>query len=153
MNIFLALVSFLLGNAKSLFKQSSTAISQQMVLHVRAIVMLLVACIGSLAIFCTSICLFIASVASQFEKSDAFNFSTVQVIYLITVIVSLVVLVHSLRRQTWLNIMDYKQAETKSAGSPIENALALLVVDFVESRQATRHENGSASEQKNTASI
>lgn len=148
MNIFLTLVSFFLGQARAAFKQSSATITQKIVLHARAMATVVVMCLGALAVFCTSLCLLIASIAGQFEKNDDFSFSTVQSIYLLATFISLGVLLFSLRRETWLNIMGYKEATAGPSGSTIENALALLVVDFVESRQAQRRETKDA--EKNT---
>lgn len=143
MNLLLPLLSFLLGNAKNMFKQSGTALSQQMVLHVRAVSIVLITGIGSLVIFCTTLCFLISNVAAQLDQEEGFSFTGSTLVFSITAAISLAVLLFSLRRKTWLNTVGLQQSETKKTTSPIESAIALLIMDFVESRKEQRKESES----------
>ncbi|MNL57371.1 hypothetical protein D3C87_1809270 [compost metagenome] len=68
-------------------------------------------------------------------------------IYLAMVVVSGGVLVYSLRSKTWLAALGMQavneQAPKKSGA--LESAVALLVMDFVEERQARRHQDSDGS--------
>ncbi|MBO9667488.1 MAG: hypothetical protein J7501_11835 [Bdellovibrio sp.] len=143
MKFLLPLLSFLLGNAKSFIKEPTEAITQQVVMHVRAITSILVSTIGSLALGCVGLSLFIASIAGQLDKNEEFHITGGMVVYLGLTVISAGVLAYSLRRQTWLKAMGFEekpqQAKQRQSGA-LENAVALLVMDFVEERQQRRKE-------------
>ncbi len=141
MKFLLPLLSFFLGNAKSLFKEPSVALTQQLVLHVRTITILLTSAIGSLALSCVGVSLFIASIAKQADLNEDFTISPAMCIYLAMTVIFAGILFYSLRRKTWLSNLGFeeKPAPAKQSGA-LENAIALLVMDFVEERQSRRKE-------------
>lgn len=139
MKFLLPLLSFFLGNAKSLFKEPSVAFTQQVVLHVRAMTTVLVSTIASLALSCVGISLLISSVAGQLDKNEDFHFTGGMFLYLALTIISAGVLVYSLRQKTWLKAMNLEEKPKEShKGGALENAIAILVLDFVEERQNRR---------------
>lgn len=148
MNFLLPILSFLLGNAKSMFKEPREAFTQQVVLHLRAVVILVVIGVGSLALFCVGVSLLISHLATQLDSSSSFSWGVGTSIYTGLTVISLGVLLFSLRQRTWLKSMGFEArgpsatAGSGKKGSPLENAVALLVMDFVEERQRRRNSSG-----------
>jgi len=142
MKFLLPLLSFFLGNAKSLFKEPSIAFTQQVVLHVRAMTTVLVSTIASLALSCVGISLLVSSVAGQLDKNEEFHFTGGMYLYLSLTVVAAGILLYSLRQRTWLKAMNLeeKPKESSHKGGALENAIAVLVLDFVEERQHRRSE-------------
>lgn len=141
MNFLLPVISFLLGNAKSLIKEPSVAITRQLTLHLRALTFVLISTIGSLALTCVGISLFIAALASTLDSEDGFVLTAGMTVYLCMTFVSGGLLIFSLRKGTWLKAMGFQSPATpppaKQSGA-LENAVALLVMDYVEERQSRR---------------
>lgn len=146
MGFLLPLLSFFIGNAKSLFKQPSIDLTQQVVLHLRALTLVLVSTVGSLVLSCVGISLLIASIAGQVDRSEEFHFTGGMIVFSILTFLSLAFLFYSLRRDTWLRALGFeeKKQAPKQSGA-LENAVALLVMDFVEERQKKRTEKTEAS--------
>lgn len=144
MKFLLPLLSFFLGNAKSLFKEPSVALTQQLVLHVRTITILLTSAIGSLALSCVGVSLFIASIARQLDLNEDFTITPAMCVYLGMTVVFAGILFYSLRRKTWLSNLGFEEKPTpaKQSGA-LENAVALLVMDFVEERQSRRKDSNA----------
>ncbi|WP_295905867.1 hypothetical protein [uncultured Bdellovibrio sp.] len=142
MKLLLPLISFFLGSAKNLFKEPGVAITQQLVLHLRSLGLIITSCVGALALFCVGLSLLIARIAGQFDSSESFYFSTSMWIYLAMTVISAGVLIYTLRKDTWLKAMGFEQKPQAASGksSALESAVALLVMDFVEERQSRRKE-------------
>lgn len=145
MKLLLPLLSFFMGSAKNLFKEPGVALTQQLVLHLRSLSLIVTSCIGALALFCVGLSLLISRIAGQFDSDEAFYFSTGMWIYLAMTLISAAVLIYSLRRQTWLKVMGFveKPQTTQGKSGALESAVALLVMDFVEERQSRRKEKES----------
>lgn len=145
LKLIIPLLSFFLGNAKTLFKNPSETITQQLVLHLRGFSLVLSSCLGSLVLLCVGTSLFLAKVAQQFDIQDEFYFTTGMWIYLAWVIITLFILIYSLRKNTWLKAMGFKQRsqESKKQSGAIESAIALLIMDFIEERQKKRQSPSS----------
>lgn len=147
MKFLIPLISFFLGNAKNLFGAPSQAITQQVVLRVRAITMLAICAIGSLALGCVGLSLFIAKLAAQLDSPDGFEWTTGVSVYLGMTAFFVIALIFTMRKETWLSSVGFntqKEAPRKG-GSPIENAIALVVMDFLEERQQRRQKNENRS--------
>lgn len=146
MNFLLPIISFFIGNAKSLFKEPGIAFTQQLVLHLRALTFVLVSTIGSLALSCVGISLFIASLAGQLDKGEEFQITGGMIVYLVMTVISAGTLIFSLNKKTWLKALGFaeKPAAAKQSGA-LENAVALLVMDYVEERQSKRAKTSEAS--------
>ena len=141
MKFLIPLISFFLGNAKNLFKEPSEALTQQVVLKIRSITVLVVVTIASLALSCVGISLLVAKFAEQLDAAGSFSWTPGLTIYLGLTVVALGTLFYSLRRDTWLKKMGFGERATRpqnSAGRPIENALALLLMDYLEERKSRR---------------
>ncbi|MEK2687854.1 hypothetical protein [Bdellovibrio sp. GT3] len=145
MKFLLPLLSFLLGNAKGLIKEPAEAFSQQLAMRVRSLTTLLVAVIGSLALGCVGLSLFIASIASQLDKNEEFHVSGGMMVYLVLTVVAVGVLIYSLSSKTWMKSLGFEQKPAtqqnqKRATGTLESAVALLVMDFIEERKERRDE-------------
>lgn len=139
MKILLPLISFLLGTGKNFFKEPGVALTQQLVLHLRALTTMLVSTIVSLVLFCVGTSFLVSAVAKQLDSEESFVFSGGIILFSALTVISLAVLIYSLRRQTWLKTLGFEERPTpaKQSGA-LENAVALLVMDFVEERQNKR---------------
>ena len=147
MKFLLPLLSFFLGNAKGFFQAPSQAITQQVILHVRSITVLIVATIGSLALSCVGVSLFISNLAGQLDAASEFHFTPGTYLYLSMTVICGGILFWTLRRDTWLKAVGFQEKQqAQKKGSPIENALALLVMDFLEERQHRRQNTTAKSE-------
>jgi flagellar basal body-associated protein FliL len=146
MKFILPLLSFLIGNAKGFIKEPAEAFSQQLAMRVRSLTTLLVSVIGSLALGCVGLSLFIASIASQLDKNEEFHVSGGMMVFLGLTVVSIGVLVYSLSSKTWMKSLGFeeKPPQAPSAGSKrsgaLENAVALLVMDYIDERKSRRDE-------------
>ncbi|WP_413582328.1 hypothetical protein [Bdellovibrio sp. HCB288] len=145
MKFLLPLLSFLLGNAKGLIKEPAEAFSQQLAMRVRSLTTLLVAVIGSLALGCVGLSLFIASIASQLDKNEEFHISGGMIVYLVLTVVAVGVLIYSLSSKTWMKSLGFEEKPAapqsqKRASGTLESAVALLVMDFIEERKERREE-------------
>jgi hypothetical protein len=146
MGFLLPVLSFLLGNAKSLFKQPSIDLTQQVVLHVRALTLVLVSTIGSLVLSCVGISLLISSIAGQLDHAEDFHFTGGMTVFSVLTVLSVGFLFYSLRRNTWLRALGFEeQRQAPKQSGALENAVALLVMDFVDERQKKRTEKNDAS--------
>jgi hypothetical protein len=150
MKFLIPLLSFFLGNAKNFFREPSEAITQQVVMHARAITLLAICAIGSLALSCVGISLLIANIATQLDASSEFHFTAGTWVYLGMTLFFGLGLVITMRKETWLGSVGFagRKEQPAKKGSPIENAIALVVMDFLEERQkrreASKNENRSA---------
>ncbi len=146
MKFILPLLSFLIGNAKGFIKEPAEAFSMQLAMRVRSLTTLLVAVIGSLALGCVGLSLFIASIASQLDKNEEFHVSGGMLVFLCLTVVSIGVLVYSLRSKTWMKSLGFEEKPTPAASSgkrqsgALENAVALLVMDYIDERKNRREE-------------
>jgi hypothetical protein len=146
MNFLLPLLSFFIGNAKSLFKQPSIDLTQQVVLHLRALTLVLVSTIGSLVLSCVGISFLISNIANQLDHSEEVRFTGSMIAFLVLTVLSVGFLFYSLRRSTWLRALGFEEKRpAPKQTSALENAVALLVMDFVEERQKKRTEKTEAS--------
>lgn len=143
LKFLLPLISFFMGSAKNLFKEPGIALTQQLVVHLRALSLIITSCVGALALFCVGVSLLIARVAAQFDSSESFYFSTSMWIYLGMTIISGGVLIYTLRKSTWLKTLGFEQKQEPTSGKSgaLESAVALLIMDFVEERQSRRKES------------
>jgi uncharacterized membrane protein YuzA (DUF378 family) len=149
MKFLIPLLSFFLGNAKNFFREPSQAITQQVVMHARAITLLAICAIGSLALSCVGISLFIANLAAQLDGPGEFHFTSGTYLYLGMTVVFVIALIFTMRKETWSkSVGGGEKKEAPKKGSPIENAIALVVMDFLEERQqrreSSKNENRSA---------
>ncbi|NUN05493.1 MAG: hypothetical protein HUU57_07010 [Bdellovibrio sp.] len=144
MKFLIPLLSFLLGNAKNFMKEPTEALTQQLVLHIRSISLLLTGCVGSLALSCVGLSLFISRLAGQFDAAEEFSFTISLGIYLGMTVVFGGLLAFCLRRKTWLAAMGFADRsaaeESRKKSGALESAVALLVMDFVEERQSRRQQ-------------
>lgn len=154
MKILMLLGSFILGNAKALFKNPGEALTQQIILNIRALTVVILSSIGGLALFCCGIYMLVNNVATQLDTHGALQATATLVVASLLSLASLGIMIYSLRAQTWLRATGFQNASSgssKKQTSPIESAIALLVMDFVKERekQRERSDKTSPKDQKN----
>lgn len=139
MGFLIPLISFFIGNAKNLFKQPTIDLTQQLVLHIRALTVVLVSTIGSLVLSCVGISFLVSNIAGKLDAAEEFAITGGTITFAILSVFSVGVLIYSLRRNTWLRAVGFEEKrEAPKQSGAIENAVALLVMDFVEERQKKR---------------
>lgn len=138
MKFLIPLLSFFLGNAKHFFKEPSQAITQQLALHARALTLLVITSVGALVIFCVGLSLFFVNLANQLDQSSTYQFTAGSAIYLLLTLISGFILFWVLRKNAWSQALNTPSKTQERKGSPIENAVALLMMDFLEERQQKR---------------
>lgn len=153
MKILMLLGSFILGNAKALFKNPGEALTQQIILNIRALTVVILSSIGGLALFCCGIYMLVSNVATQLDAGGPLQATATLIVASSLSLISLGVMIFSLRAQTWLRATGFQNASAKKSKqtSPIESAIALLVMDFIKERerQRERPDKTSSQEHKN----
>ncbi len=140
------LLSFFLGNAKGFLKEPGEALTQQLVLKIRSITILLVMTIAALALSCVGISLSVVEFAKQMDLEGHFTWTAGLTIYLFLTILSMGTLAYSLSRKAWVHqtgFSDRDSSKTKATQRPLENALTLLLMDFIEERKSRRENRKS----------
>jgi len=140
MKYLIPLITLFLSNYKHLFQDQGTALTQQVILHIRAVAKVLVFAIASLVLSCVGISLLISSLATQLDKNEGFALTNSMLVYIGMTVVALAGLFYSLRQKTWLKVLktEEKQKAASHKSGALESAVALLVLDFVEERQSRR---------------
>lgn len=144
MKILFMLTTFLLGNSKNLFKQHSSALTEQIVLNVRALATIILSSVGALALFCSGFYMLLSHIAVQWDQNGGLHFTATLLISASLTILSLGTLIYCLKPTTWLKATGLQQTQQISAargakaGSPIEGAVANLIMDFVHQREQSR---------------
>lgn len=143
------LLSFFLGNSKSFFKEPGEALTLQLALKIRSIAILVVVTMASLALSCVGISLLVAKFAQQMDAEGSFFWTPGLSIYLGLTVLAIGTLIYSLNRKTWMTQLGYIQNSASQSpgrqggGRPLENAVAMLIMDFVEERQKRREKRKS----------
>lgn len=147
MKFLIPLLTLFLGNMKSFFRDSSTAITQQVVMKIRSLTQVLVSTIASVVLSCVGISLLIVNLAGQLDKNEDFRFTPGMILYLSLTVIAVGILIYSLRQRTWLKALNFEEktkVKKDSQSRPLEAAIAMLILDFVEERQSRRTEQKTA---------
>lgn len=150
MNFLLALLTFAMGQAKSFVKEPGIAFTQQLVLRIRSLTILIVAIIGALTLSLVGVSLFIANLAGQLDQKEELTVSGGMILYLVVTVISLAFLAYSLSSKKWLQTSGLVEPPTpapRPTGN-IENAISLLIMDFVQARQHRRAQSEAQSPDK-----
>jgi NADH:ubiquinone oxidoreductase subunit 6 (subunit J) len=142
MKVLLLLASFLAGNFKNLFKAPGAALTRQFVLAFRALSVVILSSIGALAVFCSSLVMFISNLAAQLDQAGEVKATAGFILTLALALVALGVLIYNLREKTWLKATGFQFAEEpapKTSGA-LETAIAALVMELISERKAARRE-------------
>lgn len=144
MKLLFILLSFFLGNTKNLFQQQSSALTEQIVLNVRALAVILLSSVGALALFCSGFYMLLSHLAFQFDQSGELKITATLIISGLLTLGSLGTLIYCLKADTWLRATGFQQRRVNangpsaSHGGPIEVAVATLIMDFVHQREQSR---------------
>ena len=149
MKLFLALISFALGQAKSFVKEPGIAFTQQLVLRIRSLTLLIVMIIGSLTITLVGFSLLLSKVAEQLDKQEGLSISSGMILYVVVSLCAIGFLIYNLSAKKWLQTSGLveQQQKPKGVGSTLENAVSLLIMDFVQARQERRENSKSQDKQ------
>ncbi len=150
MNFLLALLTFAMGQAKSFVKEPGIAFTQQLVLRIRSLTMLIVAIVGALTLSLVGVSLFIANLANQLDQKEDLTVSGGMILYLVVTVISLAFLGYNLSSKKWLQTSGLVEPSTPPPrpSSSIENAISLLIMDFVQARQQRRAQSESPTQDK-----
>lgn len=109
--------------------------SKQLVETARKLIIITLISLGAMALFCVGIAIIFASVANQVEHPILIGAGLA--------VISLIALVLCLRHKSWVKTELEKEEPAVKVPSPMEQALALLITDFVMERQAKRKSSES----------
>lgn len=151
LNLFLPLLSFFAGNTKSFVESTTEQITLKVALQMREFLILIFLGVASLVLVIVGTSMFTVELANIFEQENELHWSASLSIFLSLTVVSAVGLYVSLKSANWqkaaskkINLPQSQPKESKPS-SPIESAVALLIMDFVEERQANRTAKSSDS--------
>lgn len=148
MKFLFLLFSFFLGQGKNLFKQQSTALTEQIVLNVRSLAVITLSSVGALALFCSGFYMLLSNIATQIDATGELHITATFVVGLLLTIGSLGTLVYCLKASTWLSATGFAKKpareQSRGSGSPVEAAIATLIMDFVREREQSRQRQGHA---------
>ena len=154
MKLMIMLLSFFLGNTKSLFKQQSSALTEQIVLNVRALAVIILSSVGALALFCCGLFMLLSHIAVQWDQNGGVHSTATLYISAALTLFSLGTLIYCLKASTWLRATGLQKrpemgSSSRKANSPIEAAVASLIMDFVHQREQSRQARQSAASESN----
>jgi hypothetical protein len=155
MKFLIPLISFFLGNAKGFLKEPGEALTQQLVLKIRSVTILLVITIAALALSCVGISLSAVEFAKQMDLEGSFTWTTGLTTYLVLTVLSLGTLIYSLSSKAWVKqtgFSDRSSSHAKSSQRPLENAVTLLLMDYLEERKSRRESRKSQQHSNNVHS-
>lgn len=136
------IMAFKFGQTGGLAEKSQ-ALTANVVNHVRYMVMLALIAIAALALFCVGVSMLLEDVLKNIDLHGGFTSTATFYGSLILTLLTLGTIVYCMREKTWLKATGIEREEQKRAPgaaqtSPIENALALVITDFVQERQHQR---------------
>ena len=144
------LMSLFAGHAHGLLQQTQ-GIPKQLVNNVRLLVIILVVTLGSLALFCIGVTIAVTDLIKQLDSSVAFSWTATFTGGVILVGLTLLGMIYCLRERTWMKVAGLEREERSRQeaeqhaprANPLEEALGLLIADFVHEREMKRqnHEN------------
>ena len=129
--------------------EKSQVISAHMVNVTRQMMMIVLVSFGALAIFCSSFAISLYFSLKAIDENGHFVWSNTNTVGLVICILAAMTFYFCLRQETWKKVIkledeeEEKQKKTESAAhtSPIEEAIGLLIKDFVAER-AFKREHG-----------
>lgn len=144
------IMAFKFGQTGGLAEKSQ-ALTANVVNHVRYMVMLALIAIAALALFCVGVSMMLEDVLKNIDLNGGFTNTATFYGSLTLTLITLGTICYCMREKTWLKATGIeKDEEKKSSGpaqtSPIENALALVITDFVQERQQQRAHEKSDTE-------
>jgi hypothetical protein len=134
MDAMLKVIEMIMGIASS----KSQTLSKQVISTLRQIIFSIIVSLGAMALFCVGVSLALSDLSQQLKNQPSVSFEGALLIGTILSIVSLAVFLMSLSQKTWLKAASLKEEASKPTTSPIEEAIGLLIADFVMERQMKR---------------
>ncbi|MFZ4714949.1 MAG: hypothetical protein ACOYL6_14615 [Bacteriovoracaceae bacterium] len=134
MNHLIKIVEFFMNFAAG----KSHEFSEQVVEIARKLVMLVVTSLGSMAVLCVGITLTIIDLTKQLDSVQGFTGSWTFTVGLILSGVSMVIFLLSLSQEKWMKAAGFREKKEESNSKALEEAVALLIVSFVEERKSNR---------------
>lgn len=136
------LLAFKFGQSGGLAEKSQ-ALTASVLNHIRQMVVLVVIAIAALALFCVGVSMLLEDVLRNIDLHGVFTVTATFYGSLALTLVTLGTIGYCLRERTWLQVTGVEKEEEKRSSStaqtsPIENALALVITDFVQERQHHR---------------
>ncbi len=134
------IVSFMAGQSSGLVEKSQI-LSAQVVNGIRQMVMALLVALGALSVFCSVFAITLNYLFKSLETHGEIVWSPILVIGSVICLLSIITFITCLRAKTWRKIISGNSDEEKvkqATTSPIEQAVGLLIQDFIHERQQNR---------------
>ncbi len=110
--------------------QKSQVMSRQVLNNVRRIIIFIVIALGSMVLFCVGVSMAVSELARQLDRPVMLGS--------VLAALSLCIFFYCLSQKAWLKTTTPNIENNKQMPSPIEEALGLLIKDFVVERQMKR---------------
>jgi hypothetical protein len=142
MSMLIKIFEMFLGftGGKGLFEKSQF-FTQQVVNNIRQMVIIFIVTLASLALFCIGLSMAIENYVRQMDRNHFFEWTFTFSGGLILAGSTLIALIICLHERTWMRVMSFEKKKPKEAppkSHPIEDAISLLIIDYVQERQAKR---------------
>ncbi len=151
------LVSFLAGQGKAFLQTNTEAVSRRIANNARRVAALLAAAIVSIILFCSGVEMAYGAVVAAFEAGQGWSWSPALAGGLLLSAVAGYGLVSSLSEKRWMKAVGANEANNeapKAAGpSPVESAVAVLLLELSDQLRARREAAPSESAPKDTSSV
>lgn len=142
--IFEMLFAFGMGQKSSLV-ETSEVLTQAVVNRIRQMLILLLVAIGGLSLFCVGMSLTVEDLLRQIDANGGFTPTAMFFGGMTLTILSLGAVAYCMREKTWNKTIGFEKDEPKEqpvqSSGAIEQAIALLITDFVQER-SERRKNG-----------
>lgn len=136
------LFSFLIEKYKSEFQPQASFLTEGIILKIRKMVFLFSLLVSAVFGFSLIFIKFIEEIGLQFENGNGLSFSGHLAAATFGLLSFAIVFVYAIDRKRWTQSDAQKEQQkpppAARAPSPLEEALALLVADFVKERQLNR---------------
>lgn len=122
----------------SLTTAKSQTLSKQVLGTIRKLLIVVVASLGAMALFCVGVSVAIFDLAKQLEMNSGVVFTGPFKVGCSLAFISLGIFIYCLSQKAWLEAAAMKEENKPKGPSPIEEALAVLIKDIVVERQTKR---------------
>ena len=129
-----------LGLVTNFLSAKSQSLSTQVINSLRKIIVFIIVSLGAMTLFCVGISLLVNHLAERMETNQPLIFNGTVGLGLSLSLLSLMVFIYCLSQKTWQQAVSNREEKKYIGPSPIEEALGLLIKDFVMERQLKRQE-------------
>ena len=152
MNNILKIIEIFMGMATaraSGFLEDTQGIPKKLVNNIRQLVIILVVTLGSLALFCIGVTIAVTNLLKQLDETNTFTWTATFTGGVIVLALTLIAMFICLREKTWMKASGFARVEREDeplpppTASPLEEAVGMLIKDFVMERENNRQNHVS----------